>query len=341
MAVNINASAIDKVGPYAEEQLYLLCAKHALNNLLQEEKIGYYPKINSELVEPTGPIPAKGLLRKGVAARVGSKLFDIGVQLNIWKYCEVLDVLQQVEVRAPVDDIDKACSGPKRDNISFDRIPSIIKRLGYTVEEAREGQPNFWADLRTRLQDIKLLGIIINKGMWHYTAVSKFVKGCTRWERNATRRLVSKESYTFLDSYPKIKTVCKNLDDMITYLRTEEDVHAVIYVYDTERGYPSVAALRRRALDPASAHPSNSEVRAEGVGSVLSLAPKNNSRAQVVENYGRPPPNPKMVQLARYYNLDKYSRLAPAVKTTANAGTQGGRSTKRNRRRARRSTRRN
>ena len=332
MTTEINASAIDSVGPYAEEQLKLLCAKHALNNLLQEEKIGYYPKINSELVKPTGPIPAKGLLRKGKEAKKGAHLFDNNIQLNLWKYCEVLDNEQEAQTGEPVSE--PACVGSDRDKLSFDRIPSVIEKLGYKQDFSYATKPGFWAEFKNNLQDINLLGVIINKGAWHYTAISKFVKGCTRWERNTTRRLVSKEGYTFLDSYPKIFTTCKNLDNMIKYIKAKQDVYAVIYVYDDERAYPSVTALRRRALDPASAHPTNFEMRAERNASVLSLAPYSNSRAQVVMNYGRPVTRSSKLPIASTVAKStakiNMAQLARNRAARSAASKKGGRRTRRN-----------
>ena len=177
--------------------------------------------------------------------------------------------------------------GANHDNLNFDSVENFVKMLGYTTKVARaymqnlerndDGEPimfkrnyknssgvksvieetklsskqvprpEFWRELEIELKNEKLLGVIINKGAWHYTAVAKFVKGCSRWERNSKTRKNKSISYTFLDSFPDINTKCKNLEKLIEYLQ-EEDVNSVIYVYDSPCAYNSVAGNRLRRL---------------------------------------------------------------------------------------------
>lgn len=304
----INATATNNVPLYAEPQKKRLCAKHALNNILQEEKVGYYP--NKPL-----------LVNKNTGKKIkGSEsIQDYHVSLNIWQYCtdadieaikaaieggflpedfpveRIEEVLISLESGTIPEDLtvedfgmpEPAC-GPQHDNLSFDRVENVVTMLGYKAKTSRaytndvlrdeKGEPilfekavknssgvarieyetkpdeesqiireEFWDELELELKSEKLLGVLINKGAWHYTAISKFVKGCSRWERNATRRLAS-VSYTFLDSYPEINTKCHNLSNMIKYLKENEEINSVIYVYDSPCAYNSVAANRLRRL---------------------------------------------------------------------------------------------
>jgi hypothetical protein len=302
----INAASVDNFPLYAEHQLYELCAKHALNNILQEEKIGYYPN---------GPLLINKYTGKGAVE--SETLMDYHIQLNIWKYCDYADYIAVKDIikgsgfpeNFSADKIAKiqkkldkgilpsslveelgsesACKKKHHDSISFDHLENLVKALGYKIETSRayftdvirnnDGRPkifkrkytnssgvtkiieethrnahqtlrpDFWDEFAQKLLDNKLIGVLINKGAWHYTAVSKFAKGCTQWERNSPTKIVP-TTFTFLDSFPEIKTLCHKLTDMIEYLKVEETVNSVIYVYDSACAYNSVAVNRRRRL---------------------------------------------------------------------------------------------
>jgi hypothetical protein len=206
------------------------------------------------------------------ADSAAADILDKEIHLNFWKYCDVKDDEQMAELGFIAD---PTCSA-KHDNLTFDRLEALVALFGYTAlgsrayrNEERVGangkpvyaivdglkerqydqvaRPEFWQEIREKLQEDNLLGVLINKGAWHYTAVSKFMKGCSQWERNATRRLRS-VSYAYIDTYPHKVQECLNLDKMIKYLRTNGDIDSVIYVYDQPGAYNSVAASRLRRL---------------------------------------------------------------------------------------------
>jgi len=295
----IDATAVNSIEPYAEKQHLLLCAKHALNNILQEEKIGYYPD---------KPL----LINKHTGKKISDSesILDYHVQLNIWTYCSNTDLdalksilLDDESVNSSIkkslkkgvipdsivlEDYGLPLCGTDHDNLNFDSVENLVKMLGYqtkvsraymlnvkrnadgepiifkrnytnasglksVIEETRTSTkqvqvPGFWDEMKTELKKQNLLGILINKGAWHYTAISKFVKGCSKWDTNNKTRKFKSVLYTFLDSYPVINTQCKNLSKLIEYLQENEDVNSVIYVYDSPCAYNSVAANRLRRL---------------------------------------------------------------------------------------------
>lgn len=295
----IDATAVNSIPLYAEKQHLALCAKHALNNILQEEKIGYYPNKPLLINKHTG---------KKISA--SESILDYHVQLNIWRYCSNSDVdalksilLDDESVNSSIknslkkgiipdeivlEDYGLPLCGTAHDDLNFDSVENLVKMLGYktkvsraymqNVERNDDGEPilfkrvfknasgaereieethtsndqvpvpGFWDELKSELKKQNLLGVLINKGAWHYTAISKFVKGCSKWDTTNKTRKFKSILYTFLDSYPVINTQCKNMAKLITYLQENEDVNSVIYVYDSPCAYNSVAANRLRRL---------------------------------------------------------------------------------------------
>lgn len=299
VATTINA-ANDTFPLYYEPQKGSLCAKHALNHLLQEGKIVFMPGRDLYYNSQTK------------ADSAAADILDKDIHLNFWKYCDVKDAEQMAQIGEIAD---PTCSA-QHDNLTFDRLEELVSLFGYKAVSSRvyrssaeledheteqirilynsdgnklmiedpdhpgqmipktvverirkpklypvrdQGQirmmtrqvkttrPEFWQEIKEKLQEMDLLGVLINKGAWHYTAISKFMKGCSRWERNATRRLRS-VSYAYIDTIPSKTQECLNLDAMINYLQRNSNIDSVIYVYDQPGAYNSVAASRLRKL---------------------------------------------------------------------------------------------
>ena len=87
-----------------------------------------------------------------------------------------------------------------------------------------------------------LLGVVLNLGGTHYTAITKLSKECKSWERNKTGRLRS-VNLMYVDSQYGIMKVCKNYDEMIKFVKTLNPT-SVLFVYPKRNCYESVAYSR-------------------------------------------------------------------------------------------------
>jgi hypothetical protein len=343
-------------GDYTEVQENHLCAKHAINHVLQEEKIVWLP-IKAELVKKASSVgnisytdkntqinlsayclgyPAKIARERGYNQRYignedmcdmknGETPFELVFNLlNDLKYdVKKIHLPSSDPIKLPhhvirnadvktLTEMGYSINAAKRalwflpapssnaqhavDWFTYDeRKPTDLTdpfdvekatkeeadKLGRARLEARQIAKD---SLYEKLADEKLLGVIINLGGWHFTAISRFVKQCKSWERNIEVKRLTSVSYAYMESLnpkkspsmPIIK--CIKRAELVDFV-FELDPAAFIFVYAQPGAYKSVAMLR--------------------LGQLLTL------------------------------------------KRDQGYALQGGRSTKRNRRRARRSTRRN
>jgi Josephin len=276
-------------GDYTEVQKNHLCAKHAINHVLQEEKIVWNPT-------QSGP---RGYLISDIYGPARPHILDKTTKINLFEACTQFPAYQaslgNMKIRnykatgynineegllLPVnDDENPVLCNFSSGETPFQLVYKILGDLKYNIKEAYNIK-----ELGDRLTDENLLGVVINLGGWHFTAISKFVKQCKSWERNMGTKRLTSVSYAYMESLGPRRSpsepiiTCMNKTDLLTFINTLRP-QGFIFVYDQPGAYKSVAMLR--------------------LGQLLTL------------------------------------------KRDQGYALQGGRSTKRNRRRARRSTRRN
>ena len=256
-----------------ERQIGALCGKHAINHVLQEEKIVLRTDLHN-IIGNNGTGLSTQFIDKETngPAPIDSDPKDINIQLNLLKYCDIVEVgmwqesgmstLQEYR-NTDVDEYGNNIYVPVCDenyqNLKFDGITEILRILGYRYYHNHSQHPNFWNDFRERLVDNQLLGVILNLGEGHYTAISKYLKNCKTWQRIDGR--LESVSFSYIDSMgPTTKTSpllhCLSLNNLIKFLRSLKNLSAVIYVYDEDHAYPSVALrrLRHRAVINGGRH---------------------------------------------------------------------------------------
>ena len=256
----INASSVNSVVVYLEPQLNRLCAKHALNNLLQEEKICYM-KNGAEFYDKRTNSPAPG-----------ANIMEKHIQLNFFYVCDELAAQALGITGMLTDPACEATQSGDQDNMTFDNVEILVKKLGYGViseraymarlnlltrkpirnssgHEILDPNPGFYTNVEAQLNDPNVIGMLINLGGWHYTAVTKFARGCSIWQKNTTGRLSStNKTYLYLDSFPAPGHYnCFSMSDLIKHLKTL-GINSVLYVYDQPGAYKSVATFRQRML---------------------------------------------------------------------------------------------
>ena len=221
---------------YMEDQKLLLCAKHAINTILQEEKLIwnlglplYYNKTTKAPINNINP----ALIKRKTT------------QLNLYKFCDNYPTRlatqsgQNLKNALTTLTAEDKCDMQKG-MVPFEGLHFILRDLGYRTESASR------LDTLAKFKEPNLLGAIFNLGGGHYTALSLFLKACKSWTRNATRRLTS-VSYSYVDSYPKATVKCLTDASILTFLKTLP-ISAIIYVYYNPVSYDSISTLRARAL---------------------------------------------------------------------------------------------
>ena len=229
MAVNFQNSLPN----YYEDQELLLCAKHAVNNILQEKKCVWEP--------------AKGLLINKITGNETYKSVMIkNVQLNLHKFCESYPTRLAKQSGQNLEDALKTLTVTDKCDmakglIPFEAIAFILQDLGFRVEHQAR------VESLDKLQHPQLLGTIFNLGGGHYTALSKFLKTCKSWTRGANKRLTS-VSYSYIDSYPTSSIKCLSKYNIEIYLKSLP-ISAVLYVYFNPTSYESISVARAHALN--------------------------------------------------------------------------------------------
>jgi hypothetical protein len=241
MAVNFQNTKAD----YSEAQVSLLCGKHAINNILQEEKL-VWEKDKPLLIDRK---------TKESATVFTSPMFS-QTQLNLHKFCELYPArvaqasqqsLENAQATMTKTDLCDMANG----NVPLEGLNFILRDLQFRTE--RESIPD-GATIKDALiekmtKNDNLLGVIFNLGRGHYTALSKFLKKCKSWTRNATRRLTS-VSYSYIDSIPNT-IECKSKADLGPFLKGLK-ISAVLYIYWNPASYSSVSVRRAKELAKAA-----------------------------------------------------------------------------------------
>jgi hypothetical protein len=233
MAVNF----LNNIPDYKENQDRLLCAKHAINNVLQEEKIVWDPTKLTYVSKKTG---------KSTESDDRQIILNKNMQLNLFRFC---NSYPERLARESQQDLANLYSNPDPDDfcdmkngmLPFEAIQFILKDLGFRVEFEHN-----LANL-DKLKRPNAAGAIINLGKGHYTALSKFLKQCKTWTRNETRRLTS-VSYSYMDSIPKATVTCLSNETLKPFI-SRLPVTAIIYIYFNPGSYGSVSVQRARALN--------------------------------------------------------------------------------------------
>ena len=228
---------LNNIPDYKEDQDKLLCAKHAINNIFQEEKIVWDPTKLTYVSKKTG---------KNTDSDDPRIIFNKSIQLNLYRFCNSYPDRLARESRQNLADL-FAQPNPadfcdmKNGMLPFEALQFILKDLGFRVEFEHN-----LANL-DKLKKTNSIGAILNLGKGHYTAISKFLKQCKSWTRNNTRRLTS-VSYSYMDSIPKATVTCLSNDTLKPFI-SRLPVTAIIYIYFNPGTYGSVSVQRARVFN--------------------------------------------------------------------------------------------
>jgi hypothetical protein len=247
------AGSTYNVKPYAEAQTGEACAKHSINNLLQEEKL-IADKYKSALV------------KTGEQSRHDKNtILNTNIQINLHHYCKILE--KMVKDKYFFDNKPKEgeaekdpfimCDG-NSEKMEFVGIDMLLRMLGYKTHyisnEYQENgyNDNIFKDIGIQLQRRKCLGVILNLGMKHYTCI--------------TKSYGTPNSYTYIESLgingpviindTQINSFMQKLDEDFKQTNEQKEkktvVSSVTCVYDFKGAYASQAAriLRENLLEP-------------------------------------------------------------------------------------------
>ena len=254
---------------YVEPQYLHLCMKHAINHILQEEKIVWSrpDPIPSDRPDATYRLFYDPSI-PGYTDAKDTPFFNTDIKINLAKFCKVMVERAAAQTRVTRSSIvleDIKCDLAQGD-VPLGTGIALLHKLQYatqmgalpTVEGVPTGDINE-DEFRGWIEHPQLVGVLLNLGLkkdkgkptqpgWHYTAISKFFsQNCKSWRRTPDGRLVS-ESYTYIDTLPSERPPtmkCLNLDALLEFMKTELNILAILYVFiDKEQSYKSVAYKR-------------------------------------------------------------------------------------------------
>ena len=254
---------------YLEPQYLRLCMKHAINHILQEEKLVWArpnPPPKPDSTYRLYYVPAKG--PEYYTDIEDTDFFDSTIKINLANFCKVMVKRAETKTQVTRSSIileDVRCDLAQGD-VPLGTGIALLHKLKYstqmgappTVKGAPTGAINE-DEFRGYIEHPQLLGVILNLGIkgqegkagqrgWHYTAISKFFsQNCKSWRRADDGRLVS-ESYTYIDTLPSGRPPtmkCLNLDELIAFMKAELNILAIVYVFfNKDISYKSVAYNR-------------------------------------------------------------------------------------------------
>jgi len=238
---------------YLERQVRLQCAKHAINHVLQEEKV---VKVPPPFAVQGTPVSGKFIDKAtGKAAPDNSSAMDPAIQLNLWELCDEFDLLQAIQTgyNTPANFIRNASPQERCDsvheNMPFEGLVFILSELNYKTDFKIDTPTNLAAHVAQAITTPELLGVILNLGGGHYTALSKFLATRSLW--NQTDGIVSIEKVAYLESIPdatgQVQVVIQPVASLEGFLRSLR-LYGCIYVYASDDAYPSVAMKRFTTL---------------------------------------------------------------------------------------------
>lgn len=241
-----------------EGQVELLCGKHAINHLLQEEKVVYI------IPEEKGAQPARYFYKdprtgktEGPAPDDSSPLNPY-IQINLPLVCDKHDEhlagflgMTMEEVKAVKD---SRCND-KYQNLPFQAIQFFLQdNLRYKLHENNE-RDEILVSIPEALGQSDLIGILLNLNSIHYTCITKFLRGENLWKLDRNTFKLQKVAY--IDSqdkeinaetgdetaYPRIFSI-PNLMKFLSKL----NFRAALFVYAQPGCYRSVAVDRLNEL---------------------------------------------------------------------------------------------
>lgn len=128
-------------------------------------------------------------------------------------------------------------------NLPFNGLEMILAKMNYTTYDSY--QVNILKDLRERIKQPNLLGIILNLGGGHYVAISKFYQKKSLWKKMADK--IELQNVAYIDSFargPEIVSIAA----LPTKVRRLNAI-AAIFVYAANDSYNSIAVQRLRELE--------------------------------------------------------------------------------------------
>jgi hypothetical protein len=213
---------------YEESQVDRLCAKHAVNHLLQEEKVIYNPGLSSRYVN-------KGT---GSSAPESSNPKDPNIQINLDFLCKDISTGTDPEMN---------CDSDGQNLPIFGLIIILEHTLGFETRLLDSAEHTFWSTITSYMKDPTLLGIIFNLNGTHYTVLSRYIKNCSPSSSSSSSS--SSSMFVYADSEAK-KThmpilYCINETASIPYLKTLK-IRAAVCVFDSSSAYNCLSIQRLR-----------------------------------------------------------------------------------------------
>ena len=206
----------------------LLCGQHAINHILQEGKIFKDTTTQEKIV-------LKQKSQDGKYEKSENPLAQ-NTELNLKGWCAELETFQKDNTGATTESM---CNS-NYENLRFDGVDLLLNTvLQYRTERAF-GE-DLLKKLQINLQKSKCLGVIINLGGFHYTAISKYYKQC---------------KYTYIDSIKfldgnglnnYVNAKCFNEIEDVYQFASKLNMQGLIFVYDYYNAYESVSLIKLRS----------------------------------------------------------------------------------------------
>lgn len=217
---------------YTERQVRLLCGKHAINHVLQEEKIVWFPKGQNSYKLFFG----------------GSNVMDKNTKVNIHNYCRwrlnkvyrrssTYKFSRSVAKQLTEDDCDDT-TGNYQANVLLNMFEELLKYKATIHWPTAANFDSIMADL----EEHKTLGAVINTARpEHWIAISPYFNGCHTGSGNQKRY-----RWALLDSLKRPIYKCGDSPkDLLKPLFDAKNMLQIIIVKDDAGSYISEAAKRR------------------------------------------------------------------------------------------------
>lgn len=221
-----------------ERQQLLLCGKHAINHILQENKVDWYPRKQELLI-------------------TGSRdPLNRDTRINLSYFCTSYFQYFRDAHRIPANGRMPDCDLVKG-NISSDVIQVFFSNLlHYRVDAIHFAQDRATAlrSLAARISAHDCLGAIINIGGNHWTAISQYLNSCRK--RVAGR--LEKFTWAYIDSLSASIYECTDYLDEIFAKYGGRFVQAILIFNRPGNSYYSIATERmdRKVANNSRAAPS-------------------------------------------------------------------------------------
>ena len=291
---NMRALHSQKIAPdLLERQTLLLCGKHAINHVLQEEKLDWRPK-NPNLLLTGSRNP-----------------LNRDTRINLARFCDTyfayFRTVHQIPANADCDLING--------NISSDVIQILFTNLlKYGVDTVYFSVDRVASlrKLQAGLDRKDCLGAVINMGGYHWTAISQYLNSC----RKRYNGRLEKFKWAYIDSQsPSIYECSDSLAELFRKYGGNF-VQAILIFNRPGESYYSVADERMATVRPPDPHVITGVYAAPSVPTTLAAA--------TVANNGDSVTTYKSKQSADTYRSKKSvtRRRAPTPKPRARGGSK-------------------